>query len=189
MAAATSSSIGGSARRCGRLPFMARMRRSGVPLYRRRSGRRRPVIWAFDAVSAPPGQRHHALLIASEIAGSCTGVCEGPEAPWVGVGRLRRCRLDFAKQRRSDQKKPWDWQMHRSLPEPDCSLYDFITRAHEAGRSHCATTSKSVIPLMHVRSHILQRGSPVPPKDTREKRVANDLCFGTLGTPSVVRRR
>jgi hypothetical protein len=127
------------------LPFMARMRRSGVLLYRRRSGRRQPIIWAFDAISAPPGQRHHALLIAFEIAGSCTGVCEGREAPWVGIRRLRRCRLDFAKQRRSDQKKPWDWQMHRSLPEPDCSFRRSMILSQEPAKRAmpCAVNSRT----------------------------------------------
>jgi len=123
------------------LPFVARVRRSGVLLYRRRSGRRQLVIWAFDAVSAPPGQGHHALLIAFEIAGSCTGVCEGPEAPWVRVRRLRRCRLDFAKQRRSDQKKPWDWQMHRSLPEPDCSFRRSIILSQKPATRPCLAPS------------------------------------------------
>src|SRR5580704_1595923 len=70
-----------------------------------RIGRRRGVvIWAFVAVPANAGQRRHALLIAREIAGGCT---DRPEicAPWIAGWRLRRCGLDFAKQRRGEHNK------------------------------------------------------------------------------------
>jgi hypothetical protein len=73
------------------------------------------IEWASgaDPADAGPGM---ALFPAGVTARDCTA----PKAlgtPWIADWRLRRCRLDFAKERRSCEKERKDWQAHRSLLE------------------------------------------------------------------------
>jgi hypothetical protein len=78
---------------------------SGAPMTARRPARRGAKIRVLVAVSADAADRRHALRLAGVIAGcrAAHAPSEVPGAPWIAGRRLRRCRVDFAEQRRSDQ--------------------------------------------------------------------------------------
>jgi hypothetical protein len=97
----------------------ARMEEQPTPKLASTSHRRRyrrVVIRALKAEPANAGHVRPALLIAGEIARCWSTLFVVSGAPWVAVRRLRRCRLDFAKQRTDDHEKRKDWQAHRDLP-------------------------------------------------------------------------
>jgi hypothetical protein len=148
---------------------------SGVPIAAARLNRRLggdlTVIWAMHADSANAGLSRPALIIAGVTARQCAAPAGALGTPWVGVRRLRRRRLDFAKQHRTDQEKRKHWRAHRCLPsypQPDVDpikLHTAAPRPATARRAWLRLLSITVIldSDLHCAScSFTSRARPIP---------------------------